>query len=410
MRVLLATPVFPPARGGIETTALRLATGLPGCEVHVVALDEDGAADHDPGLAVAGIERVPNVPRGGRRSLLSLNAAVMRAGRRIRPDVTLALHVAATPAMRALKARDGVPYVTYVHAKEARLLPYLAAGAMPGAARVIVVSRYARALALEAGADPDRIREVSPGVDLPRGAPAPRAAAPTLVTVSRLEDRNKGHDVVIDALPAIAARVPDIRWTVIGDGALRPELERRVADRGVARHVTFAGAVDDAARDAALDAAWLYAMPTRVAPDGRGGEGFGIVYVEAAAHGAPAVAARVPGVVDAVRDGVSGVLVAPEDPAAFAAATIGLLTDPARLSALRDGALTRAAELEWSAVAASAAAVLDEAVAARGRRTGGGRPRSGRRRLRRALWPADLVLPLSAQRPFAGTLPPGAGL
>jgi phosphatidylinositol alpha-1,6-mannosyltransferase len=348
---------------------------------------------------------VPNEPRGGRRSLLGLNAAVVRAGREWRPDVTLALHVAATPAARLLRARHGIPYVAYIHAKEARLMPYATAAAMPRAARVIVVSRYARALALEAGADPDRVRQVSPGVDLPPAHRRTADAVPTLVTVSRLEDRNKGHDVVLDALPRIAERVPSVRWVVIGDGPLRPELERVAAARGVAERVTFAGALSDADRDAWLDRAALYVMPTRVPADGRGGEGFGMVYVEAAARGLPSVASRVPGVVDAVRDGATGLLVAPEQPAALADAVVGLLEDGPRLAALGEAARARAEELSWDRVAGRAAAVLGEAVEA-----AGGRPRLGRRRLRRALWPADLLVSLQTPRPFAGRLPPGAGL
>jgi glycosyltransferase involved in cell wall biosynthesis len=164
--------------------------------------------------------------------------------------------------------------------------------------------------------------------------------------------------------------------------------------------VIFAGAVGDAERDRLLDEAWVFAMPTRRPADGRGGEGFGMVYAEAGAHGVPSVASRVPGVVDAVRDGETGLLVAPGDAGAVAAAAIALLGDRERRDRLGAAARERAQALAWERVLPAVEDILECARAnSRARR----RPRRGAARA--ALWPLDLALPLTVRRPLSGTGP-----
>ena len=109
---------------------------------------------------------------------------------------------------------------------------------------------------------------------------------PTLLTVARLEDEYKGHDVVLRALTAIRERVPDVTWVVVGEGSLRPRLEGLAAKYGVEEQVRFLGDLSDEERDRWYRSAHVFVMPSRLPPDG-GGEGFGIVYLEAAAHGLP---------------------------------------------------------------------------------------------------------------------------
>ena len=127
------------------------------------------------------------------------------------------------------------------------------------------------------------------------GGSSRRAARPTVVTVARLRDCYKGHDVLMRAMPLIRARVPDAQWIVIGDGPLRPELEREAAAPWPRRLRRFTGEVADAERDEWLDRAHVFAMPSRLRAGGGGGEGFGIVYLEAGAHGLPVVAGNVGG-------------------------------------------------------------------------------------------------------------------
>jgi len=365
-RLLVVSPVYPPARGGIETLAGRLVDQLAEeLAISVIALRPPGdpiAEDRVP------VRRLANEPVGGRKSVLRLNAATAARLLRTPPDVVLSMHVRGGPAARLGRLARGVPLVQYVHAKEVFEFPETSRFVLPRAQRVIGVSRYARDLALEAGAEPAATVVVPNGVD----AAAPREvepdARPTILTVSRLEDRYKGHDVLLAALPEIRAAVPDVRWVVVGDGSLRPELEARAAELGVGDVVSFVGAVSDAERDAWLERATAFVMPTRVPGPGKAGEGFGIVFLEAAARGLPSVAGRVPGVVDAVEDGVSGLLVDPEDPRDVARATIALLGDRERAAALGRDARRRADDFSWAGVGRRVSVVLHEAIAENPRR------------------------------------------
>jgi len=361
-RLAILTPVFPPARGGIETLTHRLALALPGHERFVVA----GAAPGTPPPLPFPVRRVANEPPGGRKATAQLNAAALTELVRRRPAVVLSMHVRAGLAACAYAATTGVPFVQYVHAKEVLEFPATAEFVLSRAAGVIGVSEYSRELAEAAGAAAERCVVVPNGVDAapPRGTP--RAARPTIVTVSRLHDRYKGHDVMLQALPRVLAAVPETQWIVVGDGDLRLELEQSACDLGVDAAVTFAGAVSDAERDRLLEAAWVFAMPSRMPEGRRAGEGFGIVFLEASASGLPVVAGWVPGVVDAVADGESGVLVDPTDPIAVGDALIGLLSDPAAAEALGRSGRLRAAGFSWEEIGLRVGEVLDGVSRGRG--------------------------------------------
>jgi phosphatidyl-myo-inositol dimannoside synthase len=291
------------------------------------------------------------LPVGGNAAgALAVNARTLAEAPLFRPQAVLSGHVVTSPAARVIGKVARVPVIQYVHADELQMNARMVAVAM-GADAVVAVSGFAERLAISAGADPARVRRILNGVDLPDRRRAERAVRPTLVTVARLEDSYKGHDVIIRALPLVRERVPDVEWLVVGDGSLRPKLERLAADQGVADAVRFLGAVSDADRDAALDRAHVFAMPSRLPPGGVGGEGFGIVYLEAAAHGLPVVAGNVAGALDAVVHGETGLLVDPESPPAVAEAISDLLADPDRARAVGEAGATRAQGFAWPLVA-----------------------------------------------------------
>ena len=183
---------------------------------------------------------------------------------------------------------------------------------------------------------------------------------PQFITIARLEDRYKGHDVVMRAMPLILARVPQAEWIIVGDGPLRGHLERLAAIHGVSSRVRFVGAVPDEERDRCLDQAALLAMPSRLPARGTAGEGFGIVYLEAGARGIPVVAGKVAGALDAVIDGETGVLVDPDDHVAVASAIASLLEDPARARELGRGGRAHAEGLAWPLIAERVSSVLHE--------------------------------------------------
>ncbi len=159
---------------------------------------------------------------------------------------------------------------------------------------------------------------VPPGVDVDRFRPladADRRATrqafgldpdrPLVLGVSRLVPR-KGFDVLIDAV----AGLPDVQLAIAGAGRDRARLERRAEQRGIAPRVRFLGRVpDDDSFPRLYACADVFAMPCRDRWGGLEAEGFGIVFLEAAAAGVPAVAGRSGGSHEAVVDGETGFVV-----------------------------------------------------------------------------------------------------
>ena len=358
-RLLLITPDFPPAQGGIQTTAHRLATGIERLDTRVVALGAPGAREYDAGQGVS-IRRAPTGRRlrGGRNA--PLNAVALSQALRFAPDVTLSLHLVASPAAAVIRRALGARTVQYFHAKEIPAKARLAAFAAAHADVVVAVSAYTEGLIRATGAPVAEMRRVSPGVDLPADTRPLPAERPTFVTVARLEDRYKGHDVLVHALALIRERVPDVQWVVIGDGPLRGELEALARAHGVADSVRFLGALSDAERDTWLRRADLLAMPSRLPGAGRAGEGFGIVYMEAAAYGKPVVAGNVGGALDAVLDGQTGLLVDPADPRAVSEAIARLLLDSDLAQRLGRAGAQRAQAFAWPLVVGRLQEVLLE--------------------------------------------------
>jgi phosphatidylinositol alpha-1,6-mannosyltransferase len=342
----------------------RLAADLKGFETKIVALDSPGARrfDRTSGLDTRRVSA--GAPLGAAVRQISLNAFALLEALRFRPDVTLSAHIVTSPAAAAIRRAVGAPTVQYFYAKEIPGKPKLAAFAARRADRTITISSYTSAVMAGLGISPAGMRRIPPGVDLP-GDPRPQPAErPTFVTVARLEDRYKGHDVLIRALASVRAKVPDVEWIVIGDGPLRPSLELLARSSGVVDAVRFLGAVSDEQRDHWLRRADLLAMPSRLPAAGQAGEGFGIVYLEAGAYGKPVVAGNVAGAVDAVTDGENGLLADPTDPLAVADAIGRLLIDPELARRLGGAGARRAQSLAWPAIAERVEAVLFEALRA----------------------------------------------
>jgi glycosyltransferase involved in cell wall biosynthesis len=197
--------------------------------------------------------------------------------------------------------------------------------------RVITVSEGSRRTFLARGFPSEQFLCIHNGIELPRPrAPGEArlvrqalgltAEAPLLVTVARLT-RQKGHDVLLAAAPAILARHPAACFAWIGEGPEEAALSVRAADLGVSHAVRFLGHRDDV--PALLAAADLLVLPSRF-------EGHPLAVLEALAGGLPVVGTRVCGLDEAVVDGQTGLLVEPERPQELAGAVLELLADPLR--------------------------------------------------------------------------------
>jgi phosphatidylinositol alpha-1,6-mannosyltransferase len=357
--VLLVTPDFPPAFGGIQRLMHRLAEQFERVDGRVVTLGGPSARQFDQASDLE-ITRISNLGGLGHAGAIGLlNAFAFQEALRFRPNVVLSGHINVSPAALAIRRVLRTPYVQYLHGREIVIRPRLTSAGLSGAAAVVVVSSYTEGLATAYGAPPARVHRIPPGVDLAASSGAPRAETPTVVTIARLEQRYKGQDVLIRALPLVRSRVPGARLVVVGEGPMRPVYESLGRALGLDGSLEFAGGLDDAGRDRLLDEAHVFAMTSRLPLDG-GGEGFGMVYLEAAAHGLPAVAGDVAGSVDAVVHGKTGLLVDPTDHVAVADALTGILTSPETAERFGRAAAERASEFAWPRIARRVEDVLLE--------------------------------------------------
>ncbi len=185
------------------------------------------------------------------------------------------------------------------------------------------------------GVEDDRIALLPNAVHLERYGLGPKSPAlakrlgvtgrTVLMTFGRLvsQERAKGFDEVMDILPRVAEKIPNIIYVIAGDGDYRPALEAKAERLGIADRVVFSGFVDEGEKADFYRLADAYVMPSR-------GEGFGFVFLEAMACGVPVVASTADGSRDAVLDGKLGAMVDPDDPAALEAAILkALKTKPA---------------------------------------------------------------------------------
>ncbi len=192
----------------------------------------------------------------------------------------------------------------------------------PRVAGVFAISRAIRALAIARySLPPDRVYLVPPATSgvfasQPRRASSPRAVR-QLISVCRLSEPRKNIDGVLRALALLPTDLPPWRYVVVGDGILRESLERLAVDLGVRNRVEFAGSLPTPELIARLLGSDFFLLPSRTEPNSI--EGFGIVYLEAAACGVPSIAAAGGGAEDAVVPGESGWILPDPEPVTIAA-------------------------------------------------------------------------------------------
>lgn len=343
-RLAVLAPEFPPELGGMAELAWGLADALAEhTDLHLYT--RSGLGVGDPPFTVH--------PLLGSRPWRDRGAL-----RRAEPAAPwLILNAGYAPLAKQL----GRPFYAYVHGNdflnpwtacgppwlERIRRPYMAVirhalrrrairGALGAARRVFVNSRNTGDLVAHRMAlDPGRIEVCPPGVhELFFQDPPPKSSDEVrLLTVCRLTryTARKNVDGVLEALALLGPR--PFHYTVVGDGDDRPRLEALARRLGLGERVSFRGSLD---RDGLLDAyrhADLFILAAKATA--KDVEGFGIVYLEASAAGVPVLASREGGAVDAVDEGVNGLLIPTSSPSDIAAGIERFLAERERWPAER---------------------------------------------------------------------------
>ena len=170
---------------------------------------------------------------------------------------------------------------------------------------------------LNNGVEFDRFSK--PRVDRQSLLPALPPGSKVIVNVANMNSQLKGHSVLIEAAREICASCPDVYFALVGDGTLRPELERCVRETGLQDRFHFLGRRKDVPE--ILACADIFAFPSLA-------EGLPNSVLEAAAAGVPVVATRVGGIPEIIENGVTGLLVEPRDTQALIAALLQYLKSP----------------------------------------------------------------------------------
>ena len=348
MRVLLVCPYAWDAPGGVQVHVGDLARRLRAGGHEVLVLAPAGAQPAEPWVRAVG--RPLRIPYAGTVAPVCFSWASWRRVRRevrsFAPDV---VHVhepfaPGTAMFATLAARTPVVGTFHAYLERSSLQRVARPLLRPIARRLaaaIAVSEAAASFARRAAELPYAV--VPNGVELGRfrGA-ARRGSAPRIAFVGRL-DPQKGFPVLVDAFARLAVDRPELRMVVAGDGRDRDAVDR--LDAGVRARIEMLGRVanEDLARRV-LDGAAVLCSPAT------GQESFGIVLVEAMAAGIPVVASDIPGYREVLRDDVDGLLVAPSDPAALAAALARVLDDAALATRLAEAGRERAEAYAWEAI------------------------------------------------------------
>ncbi|MGC2333184.1 MAG: glycosyltransferase family 4 protein, partial [Candidatus Acidiferrales bacterium] len=259
------------------------------------------------------------------------------------PDLILCAHVGLAPAARLIQKVTRAPYWLVLYGIEVwGDLPTAKLKALREAQRYVAITRFtldattARHNLKEPRASilPPTLLKSRPEVSDPNYVASKDSARPTVLTVGRIvaSERYKGHDAILDVWPEVLRRVPDAQYLIVGSGDDRPRLEGRTREMGIAASVRFAGSVSPEELEVCYDRCSVFAMPARTELDARAprGEGFGIVFLEAMAHGKPVIGPRVGAPAEFIRSGEHGLLVDPDKPREIAQALIELLEDPVR--------------------------------------------------------------------------------
>ena len=352
MKHLLVTNDFPPKIGGIQSLLWEWWRRLPPESFAVLTSPYDGAEAFDAAQPF-------HIERTREPVLLPHPWMVQRINKMAREvGADLIVLDPALPLGLVGPSLD-LPYDVVLHGAEVTVPGRLPLSkqtlgyVLRRARHIVAAGGYPAAEAVQAAGRPLPITVVPPGVDTDRFHPLTVAErsraradfgiddnAEVVVSVSRLVPR-KGFDTAIRAVALLQGSRPRLQLVIAGGG--RDEDRLRGLASSLRAPVRFLGRVSNDDLPCLYGCADAYAMLCRNRWGGLEQEGFGIVFLEAAACAVPQVAGDSGGAAEAVEDGVTGLVVRqPDDPRAVAAAIERLLDDPTRARAMGAAGRTRA--------------------------------------------------------------------
>lgn len=357
-RLGMIAPEFPPDLGGMAELAGGLAQALAASwELDLFTLPRRGLpavsfAQH-PDLSLVFARDAARLERAGVAAWLAMNAGLAPLAGHLSAPFFTYFHgndflQPWLPCGPALFERLRRPYLGIVrHALRRAALRR----ALPRVRHVFTNSRNtARLITERLGVEPGRIGVVAPGVgeDFFQPHESPSGGPLRLLTVARLTryTARKNVDGVLEAIALLRGKL-DLRYTVAGDGDDRPRLERLASALGLAGQVRFAGRVEREELLACYRDADLFVLTPRATANDV--EGFGIVYVEAAASGVPVLGSRAGGATDAIEEATNGLLIDDASPAAIAAGIERFAAERERFSPERVRGFAEA--FRWPALA-----------------------------------------------------------
>ncbi len=257
-----------------------------------------------------------------------------------------------------IKKNLGIPYVLFTHgleileieAKYPKKISFLKR-ILQGAKYIVVTTDYMQDYLYKYINNKDKFIKIPPGVDSSKFrlgldktdliSEYNLTGKKVLLTVGRLVPR-KNHLAIISLLPKLLKTNPDLAYLIVGDGPMKDELEHKARDLGVAEAVIFTGSVSDDQLPNYYNLADVFVMTSKTIAKEGDVEGFGIVYLEAAASGVPSIAGSSGGASEAVLDNITGLIVNDNDPKELFTSISNLLSDDKLRTTLGNNARERA--------------------------------------------------------------------
>ena len=318
-RSLLITLDFPPLRGGVAAYYQQVCRQLPKTDIVVLTTEQPGAADFDisqsyPILRRSWLNRLQQpslIPGWKSLTLFSLIKSLDEIIKKYNIGIIQVGNVLPLGTLASLyQRRRQTPYIVYAHGLDI-LLPQTAwrkkivlKKVLTQAHGIVANSHFTADQISSLGVSAEKIKVVWPGANL---TPRPVAAEElnrwrqdyqlenkkVLLTVGRLIDR-KGIDTVIETLPELLPRWPNLVYCVIGQGPAESKLRRLISQKNLTGRVWLIKNVNNQALPAWYQLCDIFVLPARqIGPDV---EGFGLVYLEANLFGKPVIGSRLCGV------------------------------------------------------------------------------------------------------------------